>query len=393
MSVQKSERLVSLDVFRGLTIAGMILVNNPGSWSTIYPALEHAPWNGCTPTDYIFPFFLFIVGVAITISLTKRKESGVDQKKLILQILKRGLIIFAIGIFMAAWPFWNFAEDRWIDFSTLRLVGVLPRIGVVYIITSLIFLKTNIKIQVVIGIVFLLGYWAVMTLIPVPGYGSPNLNIPTLTNPATGEIFSPNITGWLDHLILGNHMWKVSKVWDPEGILSTIPAIATCLSGVMLGHWLRSKNDASTKTAWVFVIGNFTILIGVIWDMWFPMNKSLWTSSYVMFTSGMALLFFGMCYWLIDVRGIKWWTKPFVVYGMNAITVFALSGLVAKTMGIIKVVNEVGEKISLNRYLYELIFVPYFSPIDASLAWAISYILIWLGLMWILYAKKIFIKI
>ncbi len=393
MSIERSERLVSLDVFRGLTIAGMILVNNPGTWSTIYPALQHAKWNGCTPTDYIFPFFLFIVGVAITISLTKRKQSGVDQKKLIWQIIKRGLIIYAIGIFITAWPFWNFADGRWIDFSSLRLVGVLPRIGVVYIITSLIFLKANIKTQAIIGFVLLLAYWAIMTLIPVPGYGSPNLNVSVLTNPVTGEIFAPNLAGWLDHLLLGNHMWKASKVWDPEGILSTIPAIATCLSGVMLGHWLRSKNDSSVKTSWIFVMGNFAILIGVIWDMWFPLNKSLWTSSYVMFTSGMALLFFGMCYWLIDVKGIKWWTKPFVVYGMNAITVFALSGLVAKTMGIIKVVNEAGEKISLNKYLYQQLFAPNFSPINASLAWALTYVLIWLGLMWILYAKKIFIKV
>ena len=393
MSIERSERLVSLDVFRGVTIAGMILVNNPGSWSTIYPALEHAKWNGCTPTDYIFPFFLFIVGVAITISLTKRKESGLDQTKLIFQIIKRGLIIYAIGIFMAAWPFWNFTDNKFIDLSTLRLVGVLPRIGVVYIITSLIFLKANIKTQGIIGVLLLLGYWAVMTLIPVPGFGSPNLNIATLVDPMTGETFAPNLAGWLDKSILGNHMWKVSKVWDPEGIFSTIPAIATCLSGVMLGHWLRSKNDSSDKTSWIFVFGNFAILIGVIWDMWFPMNKSIWTSSYVMFTSGMALLFFGMCYWLIDVKGIKWWTKPFVVYGMNAITVFALSGLLAKTMGIIKVTNDLSEKISLNRYLYEMIFVPMFSPINASLAWAVSYIIIWLGLMWILYTKKIFIKV
>jgi predicted acyltransferase len=393
MTVQQSERLVSLDVFRGLTIAGMILVNNPGSWSNIYPALQHAKWNGCTPTDYIFPFFLFIVGVAITVSLTKRKESGLDQKKLIWQIFKRGLIIFAIGIFMAAWPFWNFTEDRFIDLSLLRIPGVLQRIGVVYFFTSLIFLKTNIKTQAVIGVLLLAAYWLIMTLIPVPGYGMPNLNVATLTDAATQEKFAPNLAGWLDKLILGNHMWKASKVWDPEGILSTIPAIATCLSGVMLGHWLRTKNDSSVKTSWIFVFGNFAILIGVIWDMWFPMNKSLWTSSYVMFTTGMALLFFGMCYWIIDVKGIKWWTKPFVVYGMNAITVFALSGLVAKTMGIIKVTNELGEKISLNKYLYKLIFVPNFSPINASLAWALVYVLIWLGLMWILYAKRIFIKV
>ncbi|MCX8010352.1 MAG: DUF5009 domain-containing protein [Ignavibacteria bacterium] len=392
-SIQPSERLVSLDVFRGLTIAGMILVNNPGSWKDIYPALRHAPWNGCTPTDYIFPFFLFIVGVAITISLTKRKERGDDQKKLLLQIFRRAVIIFAIGIFMAAWPFWNFAEDKFIDLSTLRIPGVLQRIAVVYFIASLIFLKANVKTQALIGVVLLMFYWAIMTLVPVPGYGFPNLNVPTMVNPITKEVFAPNLAGWLDKTLLGNHLWKSSKVWDPEGILSTIPAIVTALSGIMLGHWLKSKNDQLTKVVWMFVAGIISLVIGIIWDMWFPINKSLWTSSYVMYTSGLALLFFGMCYFFIDIKGIKWWTKPFVVYGMNAITVFALSGIVAKTMGIIKVTNELGEKISLNKYLYESIFVPILSPINASLAWAITYVLIWLGLMWILYWKKIFIKV
>lgn len=393
MEAEKSNRLVSLDVFRGLTIAGMILVNNPGSWKDIYPALKHASWNGCTPTDYIFPFFLFIVGVAVTISLTKRKESGIDQTKLILQIFKRAIIIFAIGTFMAAWPFWNFAQERFLDLSSLRIPGVLQRIGVVYFLTSIIFLKANINWQIIITVLLLVFYWIIMTVVPVPNYGMPYLNSATLIDPITKIPFAPNLAGWLDKTILGNHLWKASKVWDPEGILSTIPAIATCLTGVLLGHWLKTKNDDATKISWIFIFGNVGLVLGVVWDMYFPFNKSLWTSSYVLFTSGLALHFFAMCYWLIDVKGYKWWTKPFVVYGMNAITVFALSGLMAKTMGIIKVTNDLGEKISLNSYLFKTFFAPYFSPINASLAWAVTYILIWLGLMWILYSKKIFIKV
>lgn len=373
MAEVKQERLLSLDVFRGITIAGMILVNNPGSWGNIYPPLTHATWHGCTPTDLIFPFFLFIVGVAITLSLTKRKERGDDQKKLLLQVFRRSITLFLLGMVLAGFPYF--------DFETIRIPGVLQRIAVVYLLSSIIFLKTSMKTQAFIGGFLLLLYWFLMTVIPVPGVGYANLE------PAA------NLAAYIDNLLLNGHLWKATKVWDPEGILSTIPAISTAISGILLGHWLGTKKDHATKVVWIFVTGNFALLVGIIWDLSFPLNKNIWTSSYVAYTSGLALIFFGMCYWLIDVQGWKWWTKPFVVYGLNAITVFFLSGIFARTLTLIEWTNELGTKITLKSYLYNTFFIPYFSPINASLAWAISFILFWLGLMWILYAKKIFIKV
>jgi len=384
METAKSERLISLDVFRGITIMGMVLVNNPGSWGNIYPALEHAAWNGVTPTDYIFPFFVFIVGVAITLSLTKRKERGDDQKKLMLQIFRRAGMIFLIGLILHGFPYYNL--------STIRIPGVLQRIAIVYFFTSFIFLKTNVKTQAYITGGLLLFYWALLALVPVPGYGISNLSVSVLKD-AAGNTFAPNLVGWLDYQLLPGHLWKVTKVWDPEGILSTIPAISTALCGVLLGAWLRTNNDRTTKVVWMFIFGNLGLVAAAIFDMWFPINKSLWTSSYVLFNAGMALHFFALCYWFIDIKGVTWWTKPFVVYGVNAITVFFLSGIVARSMGLIKVLNAAGESVSLQSFLYQKYFLSWLAPLHASLAWAITFVLVMLGLMWILYAKKIFIKV
>jgi predicted acyltransferase len=373
MDPQKSERLLSLDVFRGITIAGMILVNNPGSWSNVYPPLQHAKWHGCTPTDLIFPFFLFIVGVAITFSLSKRKEQGSSKKKLILNIFRRGIILFLLGEIMAAFPYFNLSE--------IRIPGVLQRIGVVYIISSIIFLYVNKKNIIYISSALLLIYWGLMTLVPVPGVGPANLE------PTT------NLAAWLDNFLLGGHLWSATKVWDPEGVLSTMPAIVTALLGILTGYWLKSDNDKNIKTVWMFVFANLFLVLGYIWDGWFPLNKSLWTSSYVVYTAGLALHFLAVCYWLIDVKGFKKWVKPFQVYGMNAITVFFLSGLMAKSLYLIKVTDSAGEKISLKGFLFNNFFGSWLDPINASLLWAIFYILFWLGLMWILYSKKIFIKV
>jgi len=384
MEAAKSDRLIALDVFRGITIMGMILVNNPGSWGTIYPALEHAQWNGVTPTDYIFPFFLFIVGVAITLSLTKRKERGDDQKKLILQIFRRALMIFAIGLILHGFPYYNP--------STIRIPGVLQRIAVVYFFASFIFLKTNWKTQAYLAGGFLLLYWMLLALVPVPGYGISNLSVSVLTD-ANGNTFAPNLVGWLDLQLLPGHLWKVTKVWDPEGILSTIPAISTALCGVLLGAWLKTNNDKMIKVIWMFIFGNLGIVLATIFDMWIPINKSLWTSSYVLFNAGMALHFFALCYWFIDVKGITWWTKPFIVYGVNAITVFFLSGIFERLLGLIKVMNDAGENVDLQSFIYNKFFLSWLAPLHASLAWAISFVLVMLGLMWILYAKKILIKV
>ena len=369
----KNERLISLDVFRGITIAGMILVNNPGTWSSIYPPLRHAEWHGCTPTDLVFPFFLFIVGVAITLSLSKRKTRGDDQTKLILNILRRGSILFGLGLILHGFPYF--------DFSTLRIPGVLQRIAIVYIISSIIFLRTSIKTQVIISLLFLVGYWFLMTIVPVPGVGYANLEKTT------------NLAAWLDNSLLSGHLWSYTKVWDPEGILSTIPAISSTLIGIIVGYWLQSKNDKANKTVWLFVFGCFLMLIGYIWDGWFPINKSLWTSSYVLYTGGLALNFLAICYWFIDVKGVNWWIKPFQVYGMNAITVFFLSSIMAKLLFLIKITDSYGNKIAIKTYLFESLFLTWLSSVNASLLWAILYVILWLGLMWILYAKKIFIKV
>lgn len=378
--MKPSERLLSLDVFRGITIMGMILVNNPGTWSAIYPQLRHAEWHGCTFTDLIFPFFLFIVGVAISYSLTKRKAQGGSMKSLYLNIFRRSVILFLLGMILAGFPF-GLMLDHQFSWATIRIPGVLQRIAVVYLVASILFLTTNTKAQYWITGAILVGYTALMSLVPVPGVGYANYE------PTT------NLAAYIDQLLLGSHLWSVSKVWDPEGILSTLPAIATAMLGIFTGNLLRSDKDAATKTVWMYVWGSALMLAGWIWSFWFPLNKNIWTSSYVLYTGGLALFFLAFCYWFIDIKKVTWWIKPFHVYGMNAITVFFLSGIVGRLLYLIKWETADGKMITLKNYLFETFFLSWLDPINASLAFAILYIVIWLGLMWILYAKKIFIKV
>lgn len=396
MTELKQDRLLSLDVFRGLTIAGMILVNNPGTWSAIYPSLKHAAWHGCTPTDLIFPFFLFIVGVAITLSLTKRKERGDNMSKLYLQIFRRGVILIGLGLILSI-PTSLFVSDGKTISEIIdgwRIPGVLQRIGVVYIIAAIMFLKMSAKNLAIWGGIILIAYCAVLSFIPVPGIGYANFEYKT------------NLPAYIDRLILGNHIW-VKGNYDPEGLLSTLPAIATAIMGILTGVWIRKEINSAEKTVWLFVMGTFAMFAGYVWDGWFPMNKPIWTSSYVLYTGGLALIFLAMCYWLIDVKGYKQWTKPFIVYGTNAITVFFASGVVGRALTIIKVEGgaaanllfesgvhkKLMEEISLKDYLFANLYLSWLSPINASFAYALVYIFIWLGLMWILYAKKIFIKV
>ncbi len=378
--MKPSERLLSLDVFRGITIMGMILVNNPGTWSAIYPPLEHAKWNGCTPTDLIFPFFLFIVGVAISYSLSKRKAQGGNMKSLYLNIFRRTIILFALGLILAGFPF-GLLFGHHFSFETIRIPGVLQRIAVVYMISSILFLSTSTKFQYWFTGSVLIIYAMLMSFIPVPGVGYANYE------PTT------NLSAWLDRLILGKHIWAGSKFWDPEGILSTLPAIGSAMIGIFTGNWLRNEKDQATKTVWLFVWGAVLMVAGWVWDGWFPINKNLWTSSYVLYTAGLALNFLAFCYWFIDVKKVTWWIKPFQVYGMNAITVFFLSGIVGRIMYMVKWTEADGNAVTLQQYLFKTFFLSWLEPINASLAWAIMYILVWLGLMWILYAKKIFIKV
>ena len=369
---QTNERLISLDVFRGITIAGMVLVNNPGTWGHIYWPLAHATWHGWTPTDLVFPFFLFIVGVAIPLAFGRRMEQGGSKRDLYVKIVRRTLIIFALGIFLAGIPYFQF--------STIRIPGVLQRIAVCYLFASVIFLNTKVRTQIAITIALCLIYWALMTLLAAPGF------IP-------GDLSKEgSLASFIDRTVLGPHIWKQGKVFDPEGILSTIPAIATTLIGVLTGQWLRTDKSQYEKVAGMFAAGVVCVVIGWCWNPFFPINKSLWTSSYVFFTGGLALAFLAFCYWLIDIKKYQRWARPFVVFGVNAIVLFVGSGLMAKLMGLIKLPWGAGQ-ISLQGWIFQKMFLPLASPVNASLAYALVFILLWLGLMWILYRRKIFIKI
>ena len=433
-----TKRLLSLDIFRGLTIAAMILVNNPGSWATVYPPLLHAEWHGCTPTDLIFPFFLFIVGVAVAFALGKRMEAGVSTASLSQKIGRRVLIIFGLGLFLAAFPKFGIKDtssplalahyvllgismlsiflrecypskgeqaDRnkrirralaivallaiagmiaigvyIYDFSSLRIPGVLQRIAIVYGVCALLFINSSWKGQLYFGIGCLLAYWGLMTLVPVPGVGPPSLEAES------------NLGAWLDRLILGNHLWAQSKTWDPEGILSTIPAIATGIVGMLTGEWLRSKQDEYKKLTGILGMGAILIALALIWDLFFPINKQIWTSSYVLYSGGIAMLFLGVTYWLVDVLKYKGWTMSFEVYGKNALFVFVASGVVAKILYNIRWELGNGHQ-TLQNWIYDNFFTPVFSPYNASLAYAILMVLLFLGFSWILYLRKIFIKV
>lgn len=373
-------RLLSLDFFRGATVAAMILVNNPGNWGNIYAPLEHADWNGCTPTDLIFPFFLFIVGVSIAYAMGSKKTDPTTHNTTILKALKRALILFGLGLFLSLFPKVFTAP---IDaFQHVRIPGVLQRIAVVFFISSIIFLKNSEKNIFRLLIALLAVYWALMTFVPVPGVGYANLEKET------------NLGAWLDRSILTeSHLWKSSKTWDPEGILSTVPAIATGLFGILVGVYLKRKDvDAASKIAWLFTSGCAAIVLGLLWDLQFPINKALWTSSFVLYTGGLATVILALCYWIIDVHQYNRFTKPFVVYGVNAITVFFLSGLIPRILGMIHVKDSNGSEITLQAWLYSG-FSSYFSPINASLAWAITFVLFWLIILWAMYNKKIIIKV
>ena len=377
----KPARLLSLDFFRGATVAAMILVNNPGSWAHIYAPLEHAEWNGCTPTDLVFPFFLFIVGVSIAYAMGSRKPDPALHNKTIVKALKRALILFGLGLFLSLFPkvFTEPAEA----FQHVRIPGVLQRIAVVFFISSVIFLKTSEKNIFRLFIALLAVYWVLMTMVPVPGVGYANLEKET------------NLGAWIDRAVLGEaHLWKSAKTWDPEGILGTIPAVATGLFGILVGVYLKRKDiDAATKMAWLFSAGFAAIALGWVWGLQFPINKSLWTSSFVLFTGGLATVVLSMSYWIIDVNNYNRFTKPFVVYGVNAITVFFLSGLIPRILNMIKVSRPDGSETGAQNWLYESFFTPYFSPVNASLAWAVTFVLFWLVILWVMYNKKIIIKV
>ena len=363
-------RLASLDAFRGLTIAGMILVNDPGSWQFVYPLLRHAEWHGWTPTDLVFPFFVFIVGVAIPLTLSRKKEEGVGKGDLYLKIFRRSVLIFALGMVLRLIPRF--------DFAAVRIPGVLQRIALCYLFAALLYLHSGSKGRIVCAVLILAGYWAVMKLVPVPGYGAGVLD------------YQGNLASYIDFRFLAGHLYE--PAFDPEGILSTFPAIVTAVLGTLTGDWLRTNRRLATKTLGLFAAGVGMTALGLALHPYFPINKQLWTSTFVIFTAGAALLLLALFYFLIDNRGWKRWATPFFIFGTNAIAAYVGSILMVKLFALLKV-SSGGEKINLLVWVYQHMFVPWAGSLNGSLAYAVCYVLLWLALMTPLYRKKIFIRI
>lgn len=361
------KRLRSLDVFRGITVAGMVIVNNPGDWSTVYWPLLHADWDGWTPTDLIFPFFLFIVGTSI--GLGTRQTSAAT-------ILRRGAIIWGLGLFLAAFPFFRL--------STVRVTGVLARIAWCYVPTALLAHAVvshpeRRRIVRTTVVVLLSMYWVLLAAVPFPeGFA--------------GDL-SPegNIGAWLDRTIFGPHLWKGGR-WDPEGLLSTMPAIATTMIGLIAGWFIAATNSPRAIVRGLLAWGLVGVLLGLVAGMWLPINKNLWTSSYVLFTGGLSAACLAVCYWLCDVResALTKITEPFVALGRNAILLFVLSGVLAKTLIYLKWPDPT---LSLGGWIYVTAFLPIASPYNASLLYAIANLALLFALLASLHRKELYLTV
>lgn len=381
-----SERLASLDAFRGFTIASMVLVNNPGSWSHLYPQLAHAEWHGWTFTDWIFPFFLYIVGVSMVISLGKHARAGARPAALLLKTWKRGLIIIAIGLFLNLVPNFNF--------DTVRIPGVLQRIGLCVLLAAPLVIWLNWRGQAIAAALLCVMYAAIQLSVPVMDVHG----VITVGSLEAGR----DVGAYIDRLLLEGHLWARAKTWDPEGLLSTLPAVATLLTGALTAHWLQTPaHDGATRTAWMLVAGLACLWIGAMLDsVLMPINKSLWTPSYVVFMAGWSLIVFGAFYWLMDAvndasvrHAAARWFKPFTVYGMNALFIFALSGLIAKMLAFIKFDGADGKAVALKTMLYSPIQSLPLSPVNQSLLFALLFNLVMLGIAWFMWKKKWFIKV
>ena len=399
------ERLLSLDVFRGLTIAGMLLVNTPGTWSAIYPPLEHAAWNGWTPTDLIFPFFLFIVGITTEISLAARRARGDDESAVVRQILRRGGLIFLFGFLLNGVPFFTWTAipgvpdptflqrvvDRLYDW---RLLGVLQRIGLAYIAAGLISRRASAKqiVGAVAGILF--AYWFVLTCLPVPGthgtIGALLLDRPDATMAAWWDRY---LLDWT-RFGLGNHTWPGSVTWDPEGFFSTIPAVASCLLGNLAGRWIAQRErPLLDRVSALFAVGSLGMTAGLMWNWALPINKNLWTSSYVLFTAGMACVALATIMWIVDVRGVTWWTRPWVTYGLNPMAAYVGSFFMARMTYSVLSVSYDGRSMPLQEAVFRALFLSWASPVNASLAFAVAFVLLWYGILVLLERRHIILKV
>ena len=366
------QRFLSVDIFRGITIAAMIMVNNPGTWGAIYPPLKHSAWHGITPTDLIFPFFLFIVGMSISFAYSGKKKTGITRD-VYSKIISRSVKLIALGLILAGFtlhfPFFK-------DLSTLRLPGVLQRIGVVFFFSAILFLHSNWKVLLGVFTTILITYWALMTQIPING------SAPLLTAES-------NFASVVDLKILTvDHMWK--QLYDPEGILSTLPSIATTIFGILVGMIVLLKEKSHQQKIKYFIyIGVVALILGYLWNITFAVNKTLWTSSFVLATGGWASLVFAVIYYFADVKGHSNWGKPAIIFGSNAITVFFLSGVVARIFGMVKLENG----ISIHGNLYNLLTSVISNPELSSMLYSFFVISFYFLVALYMYRKKIFIKV
>ena len=379
-------RLVSLDVFRGLVLAGMILVTDPGSYSFVYPQLLHAQWFGATATDMIFPSFLFIVGVAITLAFASRLEKGSSRVMLAGHILRRSAIIFVIGLALNGFPDYHL--------HTLRIPGVLQRIAVCYLAASLLYLATGTEkwrsrqtaILTAVAVALLAAYWGLLKLYPVPGFGAGRLD-------SLG-----NLPAYLDRFVFGtNHLWPwgltpgYGVTFDPEGILSTLPAFATTLIGVLAGKWLRREQSVRLRILGPVVAGLLLMAAGLLLNPLFPINKKIWTSTFTLFSGGVSLLTFAVSYLVVDVCHWRRWASPLLVFGANAILAFALSNVITTMTDRIHLGTKDGA-LTLHEFGFRC-FTVLFRPIHASLAYAIVIVLLNMALLYPLYRKRIFLRV
>jgi predicted acyltransferase len=395
--------LTSLDVFRGLTIIGMLLVNNPGDWEAAYRQLRHSPWHGWTIADLVFPYFLFIVGITTHLSLRARAARGDSDSALRKQIFRRGAALFLIGLLLNWFPFyhfgpvptrtgWRFLDHLVARLLELRFLGVLQRIGIAYIAAALISWRAPTRRVVGVTVALVVGYWLALTVLPVPGEGAAGAAL--IDDPAR------TLAAWVDRVTLdwsrwglGIHLWEGSRVFDPEGLLSTLPAIATTLIGVLAGRGLAGSDPLGERVNRLFVAGALLTVAGLAWSAILPINKNLWSSSYVLFTAGLACTTLATIAWVVDVKRWTGWTQPFVVFGTNAITAYVGAELTAMLFDTTIRIRVAGHSRSLHQLAHDALLGTRLPPALASLGYAVAFVVLWYFLVRVLYRRGIMVKI
>lgn len=369
-------RLQSLDILRGITVALMILVNTSGDGAHTYPILAHSRWNGCTLADVVFPCFLFMVGISGVFSVTGRLNRGASRRTILLAAFRRAAIIFALGLAINGFP-----RFPW---HTLRIYGVLQRIALCYLIATVLFLWFRTRTLVLITFAILAGYWTLLRFAPVPGIGRPGISIPILDPYG-------NLPAWLDRTLLpAKHLYH-QGFYDPEGLLSTLPAVASTLMGTLTGVWIRRVQSLAATARGIAIAGLLCLAAGWFWSLWFPWNKRLWTSSYVLWTGGIALLTLSLISWLVDLRKISpRWLHPATVFGMNALVAYVFSEFLASFLGTI---HLHGSGLTIQRWLYHPLAIAIPNPQIAALTYAVLYVAVCYVPVLVLYRRKIFVKV